>query len=208
MFLCTPRHSLIQHECLLLKAESSGCTWAQATTVDELANTRCTKGFAASSNLFCCRIVIVICVLVVGALHLGHLVVKSMRILICPTVGAICLGPTGNLQGSHKFLSLVAGKKITHHSFAHLWMPKEVVDCVNELGEAEQQPQLLTFCDCHGHPIRDIANLSALATGVDEDDDDKNAEPDDGAALGCAPVPGNPVVCQGMTFWPCRLATQ
>ena len=33
---------------------------------------------------------------------------------IAHAVSAICLGPTGNLQGSYKFLNLQTGKKIAH----------------------------------------------------------------------------------------------
>ena len=44
------------------------------------------------------------------------------------TVSAICFGPTGNLQGSYKFLNLVTGKKITRRGFTPLPMPQEVID--------------------------------------------------------------------------------
>ena len=35
------------------------------------------------------------------------------------TVGAITLGPTGNLQGGYKFLNLRTGKKITRRDWTH-----------------------------------------------------------------------------------------
>ena len=38
------------------------------------------------------------------------------------TVGAITLGPTGNLQGGYKFLNLRTGKKITRRNWTHLPM--------------------------------------------------------------------------------------
>jgi hypothetical protein len=33
---------------------------------------------------------------------------------------AICMGPTGNLQGSYKFLSLETGKKVTRRKFIEM----------------------------------------------------------------------------------------
>ena len=62
-------------------------------------------------------------------------------------VGAICLGPTGNLQGSYKFLNLQMGKQIICHKWTPLPMPQEVIDHVNALGKADGQPDLLTFFD-------------------------------------------------------------
>ena len=47
------------------------------------------------------------------------------------TVGTICLGPTGNIQGSYKFLNLCTSKKITHHKWTVLPMLQEMINCVN-----------------------------------------------------------------------------
>jgi hypothetical protein len=46
------------------------------------------------------------------------------------TVGAICLGSTGNIQGSsNKFLNLTrTGKRITCRTWMSLPMPQEVID--------------------------------------------------------------------------------
>jgi hypothetical protein len=46
------------------------------------------------------------------------------------TVGAICLGPTGNIQGSYKFLNLGSGKRITRRKWTPLPMSQEVMDRV------------------------------------------------------------------------------
>ena len=43
------------------------------------------------------------------------------------TVGAICLGPTGNKQGTHFFLSVLTGKRIKGHQFTVLPMPDDVI---------------------------------------------------------------------------------
>ena len=47
------------------------------------------------------------------------------------TIGAITLGPTGNLQGGYKFLNLWTGKKITRRNWTHLPMTIEVIERVN-----------------------------------------------------------------------------
>ena len=66
------------------------------------------------------------------------------------TVGAICLGPTRNIEGSFKFLNLRTGKRITGRRWTTLTMPQEVIERVNKLGAADDQPELLTFYDQKG----------------------------------------------------------
>jgi Reverse transcriptase (RNA-dependent DNA polymerase) len=89
------------------------------------------------------------------------------------TVGAICLGPTGNLQGSYKFLNLRTGKRITRRSWTHLPMPQEVIDRVNELGKAQGQPELLSFFDRKGRMIGDVAELHPDPGVPDQDNPDE-----------------------------------
>ena len=43
------------------------------------------------------------------------------------TQGEICLGPTGNLQGTYNFFSLRSGKKITHGQFTEVPTPTIVM---------------------------------------------------------------------------------
>ena len=50
------------------------------------------------------------------------------------TRGAICLGPSGNLQGGHKFMALNAGKRIARRSWDIIPMPDAVTARVNALG--------------------------------------------------------------------------
>ena len=71
------------------------------------------------------------------------------------TIGAITLGPTGNLQGGYKFLNLHTGKKISRRKWTRLPMPTEVIERVNQLGKEQNQPTLLTFQDCHVHSTMD-----------------------------------------------------
>jgi len=63
------------------------------------------------------------------------------------TVGAICLGPTGNMQGSYKFLNLRTGMLLKRRNWTEIPMPQEVIDRVDSLGKKQGQPELLTFFD-------------------------------------------------------------
>ena len=46
---------------------------------------------------------------------------------------AICMGPTGNLQGSYKFLSLATGKKVTQRKFTEMPVTDAVIKQVEEM---------------------------------------------------------------------------
>ena len=89
-------------------------------------------------------------------------------------IGAICLGPTGNLQGSYKFLNLRTGQKITRRDFTPLPMPDEIIERVNELGKADRQPQLMTFYDRHGRPIGEISDYEITGVPYEEQAPDDN----------------------------------
>ena len=59
------------------------------------------------------------------------------------TRGAIALGPTGSLGGSHKFMVLDTSKKITRLTWDVLPMPDTIIVRVNTL--TANQPQQLNF---------------------------------------------------------------
>ena len=61
------------------------------------------------------------------------------------TQGAISLGPSGNSQGGHKFLSLTTGKVITHWAWNILPMPLGVIERINTLTHG--QPEMIVFQD-------------------------------------------------------------
>ena len=84
------------------------------------------------------------------------------------TIGAIALGPTGNLQGSYKFLNLRSGKRITRRNWTQLPMPQEVIDRVNQLGVNDGQPEVLTFYNSKGDLIGD-SDPDALADEINGD---------------------------------------
>ena len=72
------------------------------------------------------------------------------------TMGAISLGPTGNIQGTFEFLNLRTGKKISRRKWTSLPMPQEVIDHVNQLGKADGMPEQLKFYDRDGDPIKSL----------------------------------------------------
>jgi hypothetical protein len=83
------------------------------------------------------------------------------------TKGAICLVPSGNLQGGFKFMAMNTGKKIVHRSWYRILVPDLVITQVNVLGS--DQPHQMTFTDRHGCLIGyiDIPGVDA-----DEENDD------------------------------------
>jgi hypothetical protein len=81
--------------------------------------------------------------------------------------GEISLGPSGNLQGSFKFMTLNSGKIIVRRSWDVIPMPDVVINRVNELGK--EQPRLMTFTDRHGRLIGDM-EIPGVDSTEDEDD--------------------------------------
>ena len=97
------------------------------------------------------------------------------------TLGAICLGPTGNQQGSHWFLSLSTGARIVRHRWTRLPLPREAIIQVNEFGRMQGMPLTLTFADRHGHELEDqlveiddddTSDAEYIPNGDSEDDSD------------------------------------
>ncbi|MCE2996668.1 MAG: hypothetical protein LW863_13795 [Flammeovirgaceae bacterium] len=114
------------------------------------------------------------------------------------TVGAICLGPTGNAQGSHYFFSLSTGRILTRTRFTELPMPADVIDRVSNIGRQQGMPKSLTFADRFGHEFTDLpheiddAHDSDYETSDDyadsDDDDDDDVLPGDDLDDDCAGV--------------------
>ena len=62
------------------------------------------------------------------------------------TEPAICLGPTGNLQGSYWFLNLSTGRHIKQRTFNPIYVPMHVTNPIYGLADAdEQNPPLDLF---------------------------------------------------------------
>jgi len=71
------------------------------------------------------------------------------------TCGAICMGPTGNEQGGHRFMSLATGRELSHNRWTELPMPRDAISRINTLGLKQSMPKTLTFADRFGHEILD-----------------------------------------------------
>ena len=93
------------------------------------------------------------------------------------TVSAVCLGPSGNSQGGHHFLSLVTGRRITRtkNQWTSLPMPDEVIERVSEMGRKQGMPRSLTFADRLGHELPDAFD----AVDDDHDSDYSDSDEDD-----------------------------
>ncbi|MFN7263281.1 MAG: reverse transcriptase domain-containing protein, partial [Cyanobacteriota bacterium] len=87
--------------------------------------------------------------------------------MIPRTIGAICLGPTGNSIGTHFFLSLSTGSTLTRTSFTELPMPDDVIQRVSAMGKQQGMPRTLTFANHLGHELADLP-------GEVDDDHDSN----------------------------------
>ena len=61
------------------------------------------------------------------------------------TKWGICLGPTGNMQGSYKFLSLSTGKKVTRRKFTEMPMTDSVIKMIDSLGKKKRCKNGLSF---------------------------------------------------------------
>ena len=86
------------------------------------------------------------------------------------TKGAISLGPSGNLQGGHKFMALNTGKKIVRRSWDAIPMPDTVIARVNILGA--DQPEQLVFTDRHGRLIGDDDDVDMPGVYDEKEDDE------------------------------------
>jgi hypothetical protein len=76
------------------------------------------------------------------------------------TKWAICLRPTGNMQGSYKFMSLCTGKKIVRCKFTEMLITESVIRQVNKWAKKDRAQSRLTFL-----------NRNGLEYGFDDDDD-------------------------------------
>ena len=75
--------------------------------------------------------------------------------LAARTQGAIAIGPSGNVQGGHKFYTLHTASIVVRWDWKELPMPQSVIDHIN--AKAQGQPTYPVFTDCHGNAIGDIA---------------------------------------------------
>jgi hypothetical protein len=66
------------------------------------------------------------------------------------TKWAICMGPTRNLQGSYKFLSLATRKKVTHRKFMEMPVTETVIKQIEEMAVKDGAVKGISFKDRKG----------------------------------------------------------
>jgi hypothetical protein len=66
------------------------------------------------------------------------------------TKWGICLGPTGNMQGSYKFMSLRTGKKIVRCKFTEMPMTESVMRQIDKWAKKDHAQNELTFLNRNG----------------------------------------------------------
>jgi hypothetical protein len=80
------------------------------------------------------------------------------------TKWGICLGPTGNMQGSYKFMSLSTGKKIVRCKFTEMPMTESVMNQINKWAKKDRTQNGLTFLNRNGmeYEFNDDDNQATL----------------------------------------------
>ena len=95
------------------------------------------------------------------------------------TIGAICLGPTGNQQGGHWFMSLTSGSRIHRKYLTKMHVPSEVIARVNAIGTKQNMSTELTYANMYGHEIEDSINELEYNSSSDDDSSYSSHESDD-----------------------------
>ncbi len=70
--------------------------------------------------------------------------------MVTRSTPAIVLGPTGNLQGTYKFLSLATGKKVKRRAFMPYPMTDSVIKKVEASGKSTTLPGIFDFTHRNG----------------------------------------------------------
>ena len=74
------------------------------------------------------------------------------------TLSCVCLGPTGNVQGGHWFMSLTSGEKLIRYRWTELPMPQEAIARVNSIGRRQHMPSTMTYANRQGAEIPDTVH--------------------------------------------------
>ncbi len=87
------------------------------------------------------------CGAVVGTYCEVHDEPAPTNTMVTRSTPAIVLGPTGNLQGTYKFLSLATGKKVKRLAFTLYPMPDSVIKKVEAYGKSTALPGIFDFAN-------------------------------------------------------------
>ncbi len=85
-----------------------------------------------------------------GSYCVVHVDPEITDILEPRTKWVICMGPTGNLQGSYKFLSLATVKKVTQRKFTKMPVTEAVIKQVEEMAVKDEAVKGISFKDRKG----------------------------------------------------------
>jgi hypothetical protein len=70
------------------------------------------------------------------------------------TKWAICLGPTGNRQGSYNFVSFTTGNKIIRRNFTEMPVTESVIKQVKQMAAKDKLQKGLSFTNRHGEEYK------------------------------------------------------
>ena len=96
--------------------------------------------------------------------HEDNTPTNSMKTRGLPT---ICLGPTGNIQGTYNFLNLSSGLVIKRRDFDELPIPDSIIKKVNTLAGKKSISSHLIFTDRNQVPFDWLDNTEAAYDGLD-----------------------------------------
>ena len=85
------------------------------------------------------------CKLEFGAYTQVHDFTKHQKLGEARTLGVVCLGPSGNMQGGYIFLSLTTREILYRSSWTDLPIPDTVIHRVEQLSTWDRQPAALEF---------------------------------------------------------------
>jgi hypothetical protein len=123
------------------------------------------------------------------------------------TIGALALWPTGNIQGTWYFMSLLTGWVLKRKHATQLPMPHEMIDTVHQMARRQKANPGLVFADQNNvlddsdgdsddESYEDSDNDDndwSQPSGLDEDDRVNYVPPDDGDTGSTNDNPDDPV---------------
>jgi hypothetical protein len=115
------------------------------------------------------------CKLPFGAYTEAHEEYPQTNTMAQRTRAVICLGQTGNFQGSYKMMCIQTGRKVTRKQFKELPIPDSVIYRIKAIASKEKENKVLVFTDRDAYPIGDNGDTA----GVDDDTDDDNNNDND-----------------------------
>jgi hypothetical protein len=115
------------------------------------------------------------CKLPFGAYAEAHEEYPQTNTMAPRTRRIICLGPTGNFQGSYKMMCHKMGRKLTRKQFQELPMSDSIIKRIEAIAEKEKQEKIIVFSNRNEEPLQDDDDTNDDVTaGVDDNDEDND----------------------------------